>query len=50
MKRQTLRHTVPAYPNAAERGYFAGRLLDILTAAAACMGFVTALVCLLVFL
>ena len=50
MKHQHVRHPVPAYPNAAEKGYFVRKLLDILIAAAACMGFVTALVCLLAFL
>ena len=50
MKHPNRRSPAPTYPNAAERGYFAGKLLDILTAAAACMGFVTALICLLLFL
>ncbi len=30
-------------PNAAEPGYFAGKILDVLTAAATCMGTVTLL-------
>ena len=32
-----------AYPNAAEPSYFAGKLLDALTAAVTCMGTVTML-------
>lgn len=32
-----------AYPNAAEPGYFAGKLLDGATAAVTCMGTVTLL-------
>lgn len=32
-----------AYPNAAEPGYFAGKLLDGITAAVTCMGTVTLL-------
>lgn len=33
-------HRYP-YPNAAEPGYFAGKVLDLVTAAATCMGTVT---------
>lgn len=29
------------YPNAAEPGYFAGKLLDLITASVTCMGTVT---------
>ena len=38
-----------AYPNAAEPSYFAGKLLDGITAAVTCMGTVTLLMYLLTF-
>ena len=38
-----------AYPNAAEPGYFTGKLLDIITAAVTCMGTVTLLMYFLTF-
>ena len=34
----------PAYPNAAEPGYFAGRALNVMTALVSGMGFVSAMV------
>lgn len=40
---------VPAYPNAAERGYFAHRLLDYALTAATSAGIVTALMCMFAF-
>jgi hypothetical protein len=33
-------HRYP-YPNAAEPGYFAGKVLDVITAAVTCMGTIT---------
>lgn len=38
-----------SYPNAAEPGYFAGRLLDGITALVTCMGCATLLMYLLTF-
>ena len=38
----------PAYPNAADARYFAGKLLDIVTAVVSCMGFITAMICLVI--
>ena len=38
-----------SYPNEAEPGYFAGRLLDGITALVTCMGFVTLLMYFLTF-
>lgn len=43
------RRRVPAYPNAAERGYFAHRLLDYALTAATSAGIVTALMCMITF-
>ena len=48
MKNTTARHAYSArrirrynYPNEAQPGYFAGKLLDAVTAAVSCMGTVT---------
>lgn len=48
MKNTRKHHTYSArpvrrypYPNAAEPGYFAGKMLDLVTAAVTCMGTVT---------
>lgn len=38
----------PAYPNAANNRYFLGRLLDIITAVVSGMGFITAMICLVI--
>ena len=38
----------PAYPNAANNGYFAGKLLDIVTSIISGMGFITAMICLVI--
>ena len=38
----------PAYPNAASTGYFARKLLDIVTAVVSGMGFITAMLCLVI--
>jgi len=45
MKRtnKTVLHDRPLYPNAASRGYFIGKLLNAVTAAASCVGFLTVL-------
>lgn len=43
------RRKAPAYPNAAERGYFAHRLLDYALTAATSAGIVTALMCMITF-
>ena len=36
-------HRQPAYPNAADDSYFAGKALDLLTAIVSGMGFVSAM-------
>jgi len=38
----------PAYPNAADTRYFTGKLLDIVTAVVSGMGFITAMICLVI--
>lgn len=38
----------PVYPNAADARYFAGKLLDIITAIVSGMGFATAMICLVI--
>lgn len=43
------RRRAPAYPNAAERGYLAHRLLDYALTAATSAGIVTALMCMFTF-
>ena len=43
------RRRAPAYPNAAERGYLAHRLLDYALTAATSAGIVTALMCMVTF-
>lgn len=43
------RRRAPAYPNAAERSYYAHRLLDYALTAAASAGIVTALMCMFTF-
>lgn len=43
------RRRAPAYPNAAERGYFAHRLLDYALTAATSAGIITALMCIFTF-
>ena len=43
------RRRAPAYPNAAERGYFVHRLLDCALTAATSAGIVTALMCMFTF-
>lgn len=44
----TVHHYQPSYPNAADRRYFAGKLLDIVTAIVSSMGFITAMICLVI--
>ena len=39
-----VKHSQPAYPNAAAPSYFAGKALNILTALVSGMGFVSAMV------
>lgn len=36
------------YPNAADPDYFTGKLLDIVTAIVSGMGFITAMICLVI--
>lgn len=38
----------PVYPNAADKHYFADKLLDIVTAVVSGMGFITAMICLVI--
>ena len=38
----------PLYPNAADTKYFAGKLLDIVTAVVSGMGFITAMICVVI--
>lgn len=38
----------PMYPNAADKRYFAEKLLDIVTAVVSGMGFITAMICLVI--
>jgi len=42
------RYQQPTYPNAADARYFAGKLLDIITAIVSGMGFITAMICLVI--
>jgi hypothetical protein len=42
------RTSQPLYPNAADANYFAGKLLDIVTAVVSSMGFITAMICLVI--
>lgn len=39
-----MKNSQPAYPNAAEPGYFANRALNVVTALVSGMGFVSAMV------
>ena len=41
-------NTNPSYPNAADTRYFAEKLLDIVTAVVSGMGFITAMICLVI--
>ena len=45
----TVHHNLqPSYPNAADTRYFAKKLLDITTAVVSGMGFLTAMICLVI--
>ncbi len=41
-------YTQPSYPNAADSRYFTRKLLDIVTAVVSSMGFITAMICLVI--
>lgn len=41
-------YTQPSYPNAADSQYFTRKLLDIVTAVVSSMGFITAMICLVI--
>lgn len=43
-----VRHTQPIYPNAADQNYFAEKVLNTVTAIVSGMGFVTAMLCLVI--
>lgn len=42
------RYQQPTYPNAADVRYFTGKVLDIITAVVSGMGFITAMICLVI--